>query len=85
VVLSPVNEDALAVLKDERFGKDKVKAQTSEQRNKQPRMPSMFKPLTQHIRDLHAPGHARLRGLVQKAFMPRLIENVRERIQGVER
>ncbi len=39
--------------------------------------------LTQNMLDLDAPDHTRLRGLVQKAFMPRLIENMRERIQAL--
>lgn len=76
-------EDVLAVLKDERFGKDRLRAKTSEQIKKQPWIPNMFKPLTRNMLDLDAPDHTRLRGLVQKAFMPRLIENMREGIQAL--
>jgi len=67
-------EDVLAVLKDERFGKDRLRAKTSEQVKKQPWMPNMFKPLTRNMLDVDAPDRTRLRGLVQKAFMPRLVE-----------
>jgi cytochrome P450 PksS len=76
-------DDVLAVLKDERLGKDRMKARTSEQLAKQPWMPGMFRPLTQNMLDMDAPDHVRLRGLVQKAFMPRFIENMRERIQAL--
>ena len=76
-------EDVLAVLKNERFGKDRLRAKTSEQIKKQPWMPNMFRPLTRNMLDLDAPDHTRLRGLVQKAFMPRLIENMGERIQAL--
>lgn len=76
-------EDVLAVLKDERFGKDRLRAKTSEQVKQQPWMPNMFKPLTRNMLDVDAPDHTRLRGLVQKAFMPRLVENMRVRIQAL--
>jgi cytochrome P450 len=76
-------EDVLAVLKDERFCKDGLRAKTSEQIKKQPWMPNMFKPLTRNMLDVDALDHTRLRGLVQKAFMPRLVENMRARIQAL--
>jgi cytochrome P450 len=76
-------EDVHVVLKDERFGKDTLRAKTAEQIKKQPWVPNMFKPLTRNMLDVDAPDHTRLRGLVQKAFMPRLIENMRERIQAL--
>ena len=76
-------EDVLVVLKDERFGKDRLRAKTSEQVKKQPWMPNMFKPLTRNMLDVDAPDHTRLRGLVQKAFMPRLVENMRVRIEAL--
>ncbi|HEX6291983.1 MAG TPA: cytochrome P450 [Herpetosiphonaceae bacterium] len=73
-------DDVLAVLKDERFGKDRFKAMTQEQQAKMPWMPGMIKPLTQNMLDLDAPDHTRLRGLVHKAFTPRLIEQLRGRV-----
>jgi cytochrome P450 len=76
-------DDVLAVLKDERFGKDRLRAKSSEQIKKQPWMPRVFRPLTRNMLDMDAPDHTRLRGLVQKAFIPRLIENMRERIQAL--
>jgi cytochrome P450 len=72
-------DDALAVLKDERFVKDKLNATTPGAR--QPWVPAMFKPLTRNMLDLDPPDHTRLRALVHKAFTPRLVERMRERIE----
>jgi cytochrome P450 len=66
-------QDVVAVLKDDRLSKDKMNAQDL------PWIPGMFKPLMRNMLDLDAPDHTRLRGLVQKAFMPRLIENLGQR------
>ncbi len=70
-------EDVVALLKDDRFSKDRTKAHT------QPWMPRMFKPLMRNMLDLDAPDHTRLRGLVHKVFTARLIENLRQRIQDL--
>jgi cytochrome P450 len=72
-------DDALAALKDERFAKDKLNAMPPGA--KQPWVPGLFKPLTRNMLDLDAPDHTRLRALVHKAFTPRLVERMRERIQ----
>jgi cytochrome P450 len=74
-------EDVVMTLKDERFAKDKLNALTPEQATKQPWVPAMFKPLERNMLDLDAPDHTRLRALVHKAFTPRLIEQMHERIQ----
>lgn len=69
-------EDVLLVLKDERFANDWS-----------PRMPWLLlrfaRPLTRGMLNRDAPDHTRLRNLVHKAFTPRLIERLRERIQSV--
>ena len=70
-------EDVLSVLKDDRFRKDRTKAQA------QPWMPGMFKPLMRNMLDLDAPDHTRLRGLVHTVFTPRLVENLRGRVQSL--
>ncbi len=36
-----------------------------------------------HILDMEPPGHTRIRGLVQKAFTPSRVENLRLRIEGI--
>ena len=60
--------DVHAMLRDERFVKNPLNAQTPEQRGKEPWMPAFFRPLTRNMLDLDAPDHTRLRALVQQAF-----------------
>ena len=43
----------------------------------------MFKPLTRNMLDVDPPDHTRLRALVHKAFTPRLVERIRERIESL--
>jgi cytochrome P450 len=74
-------DDAVTALKDERLAKDKLNALTAAQLATQSWVPKMFKPLTRNMLDLDPPDHTRLRALVQKAFTPRMVEQVRERIQ----
>jgi cytochrome P450 PksS len=76
-------DDVAAVLRDERFAKDRVNALTPQQLAAQPWMPSFFKPLMRNMLDLDAPDHTRLRGLVSKAFTPRLVEQMRDRVQAL--
>src|SRR5262245_15169957 len=76
-------DDVVALMKDERFVKDKSRAFTPEQAARQPWIPKAVKPLERNMLDLDAPDHTRLRGLVHKAFTPRLIEGLRPRIQGL--
>ena len=69
-------DDVLRVLKDERFANDWS-----------PRMPWVLlrfaRPLTRGMLNRDPPDHTRLRTLVHKAFTPRLVERLRERIQSV--
>jgi cytochrome P450 len=74
-------DDVLSALKDERLGKDRFQAMTPEQQAKMPWVPDMVKPLMRNMLDLDAPDHTRLRALVHKAFTPRLIEQLRGRVQ----
>ncbi len=54
---------------------------TPDQMAREPWIPSMLKPLERNMLDVDAPEHTRLRGLVHMAFTPRLVENMRDRIQ----
>jgi cytochrome P450 PksS len=74
-------DDVVMVLKDERFVKDTTNALTPEQLAGQRWIRKVFKALKRNMLDLDAPDHPRLRALVQKAFTPRLIEQMRERVQ----
>jgi cytochrome P450 len=75
-------DDVFNVLKDEqRFPKDRSAAMSTDQLAKAPWTPAMFRPLSRTILDLDGAEHTRLRGLIHKAFTPRLIERMRERIQ----
>lgn len=74
-------QDVAAVLKDERFAKDRTNALSPDQIRKTPWMPGVFKALEKNMLDLDAPHHTRLRGLVHKVFTPRLVEQMRERVQ----
>jgi cytochrome P450 len=74
-------DDVVTVLKDDRFVKDKRKVMTPEQMAREPWIPKMIQPIERSMLDADAPEHTRLRGLVHMAFTPRLVENMRERIQ----
>jgi cytochrome P450 PksS len=76
-------EDALATLKSKQFAKDRPNVSADGQRVKQPWVPRVVRPLTRNMLDLDVPDHTRLRTLVQKAFTPRTIERMRERIQSL--
>jgi cytochrome P450 PksS len=76
-------DDVSAVLKDERFIKDKTKVLNREQAARQPRIPKMFLPLSRNMLDVDAPDHPRLRGLVHHAFTPRLVDAMRQRVQSL--
>jgi cytochrome P450 PksS len=76
-------DDVVALLKDERIIKQRRSAFTPEQAARQPWIPSAVKPLERNMLDLDPPDHTRLRGLVHKAFTPRLVEDLRGRVQQI--
>ena len=76
-------DDVAATLKDERLAKDVTNALLDEQQARQPWMPGFLKPLTRNMLDLDGTDHARLRALVHKAFTPRLVEQLRGRVQAL--
>ncbi len=76
-------DDVTQLLKDPRFAKSRYNAMTPEQLKKQPWMPAMFRSIERNMLDLDPPDHTRLRDLVHKAFTPRLIEQMRARVQSL--
>lgn len=76
--LTTTYEDALFVLRDPRLIKDrrKLSPQLYEQ---DPILASIF----QNMLTVDPPDHSRLRRLVSKAFTPRMIEQLRPRIQQI--
>ncbi|GHO71987.1 polyketide biosynthesis cytochrome P450 PksS [Ktedonobacter sp. SOSP1-52] len=76
--LTTTYEDALFVLKDPRFTKDRRKIST-QQHEQDPLIASIF----QNMLTVDQPDHSRLRRLVSKAFTPRMIEQLRQCIQQI--
>ncbi len=76
-------DDVAALLRDGRFVKEMKNARTQDELRREPWVPRMFRPLTRNMLDLDMPDHGRLRGIVQRAFTPRLIEEMTERIQAL--
>jgi cytochrome P450 PksS len=76
-------DDVALVLKDERFAKDRLNAMTPAQLTRLPWIPKVLEPITRTMLDRDPPDHTRLRGLVSKAFTPRLIEGMRGRVEAL--
>lgn len=80
-------DDCMSVLKnDEMIGKEFRKHLPAEVANNwgpPPDPNDVFEVINHHLLDLDPPDHTRLRGLVHKAFTPRVIENLRPRIQQI--
>ncbi len=68
-------DDVVRVLKDPRFSKDYIQAY--------PWIPPSIRAMFRNLLTIDPPDHTRLRSLVQRAFTPRLIDGLRERIHGV--
>src|SRR5579871_1932975 len=76
-------DDVNALLKDERLVKNVNSALSDEQIAKQPWMPDFIKLIGTNMLSQDDPVHARLRGIVHKAFTPRLIDDMRGRIETI--
>lgn len=76
-------DDVVGVLKDDRFVKDRLNALVPGQSDRQPWMPAFAKPLTRNMLDVDEPDHTRLRALVNRAFTPRRVEQIRDRIESL--
>jgi cytochrome P450 len=76
-------DDVALVLKDERFVKAAANALTPEQAGRQRWFRRMFKAMRRNMLNLDPPDHTRLRALVHLAFTPKLVEQMRGRIQAL--
>lgn len=68
---------------DKPIVKDRRNAMTPEELKKQPWVPGVFRTLESNLLTLDGADHRRLRGLVQQAFTPRILERVRVRVEQV--
>jgi cytochrome P450 len=76
------HSDVSGVLRDKRFGKDFVERTTRRYGPKIMEEP-IFRSMSHWMLQQDPPDHARLRGLVVKAFTARRVEDMRPRIQQV--
>jgi cytochrome P450 len=76
-------DDAALILKDERFIKNALTALTPAEAAAQPWFRKMFRTLKRNMLELDPPDHTRLRALVHKAFTPRLVEQMRQRVEAL--
>ncbi len=76
-------EDAVALLKDSRFVKDLRNISSLPQEQQTADVLHRFIAFRKDMLTADPPDHTRLRGLVSKAFTPRMIEQLRPRIEQV--
>ena len=75
-------EDAIAVLRDERFAKD-VRSARDPGDLRRPWMPRALQPLSHTMLDSDGAEHRRLRNLVRDTFAPRYVAELEPRVQQV--
>ena len=73
---------AAMLLDDERFVRDQRLALTEEELAERP-MPPAFELIDNHMLNRDGDDHRRLRRLVTKAFTPKMVEQLRPRIQAI--
>lgn len=76
-------DDVIAILRDPRFTLDTSKIEPAESESKENGQRYIPLAWTRHLLNTEPPDHTRLRALVSKAFTPRMIEQLRPRIQQI--
>lgn len=76
-------EDVVAILKDNRFVKNWRSTLSPERLAQLSPMSDVDRLLNYHMLNMDPPDHTRLRALVSKGFTPRIIEGLRDRVQGI--
>lgn len=77
-------EDCMSLLKDDRFGKDYLRRPGHEHLNRQAlAATNSASAINRHMLTVDPPDHTRLRGLVHKAFTPKMVRELGGRIQQI--
>lgn len=76
-------DDVLLTLKDPRFVKDVHSIEGAAELSKRPWMPGFLRAMESNMLDQDDPNHARLRGLVHRAFTPARIESMQTHIRAI--
>jgi cytochrome P450 PksS len=77
--------DVLGAVKDDRFVKDEKNIPSKKRAGGIAWRPEFIKVVELNMLGQDEPNHARLRGLVHKAFTPRLLEDLRPKIEQITR
>ena len=76
-------DDVLMVLKDPRMAKDVRGVAGAAELSKRPWMPAFLRAMESNMLDQDDPNHARLRGLVHRAFTPARVESMQAHISTI--
>jgi cytochrome P450 PksS len=77
-------DDALALLRDHKhFVKDARNTMTAAEQAALPVEPPMLSLLSRHMLNADVPNHTRLRGLVNKAFTTRMVEQMQGQMESI--
>lgn len=76
-------DDVVTVLTDERFTKDQWNVLSPRQRARQRWVRKVLNPFQWSLLDLDPPDHTRQRAVANRAFLPRRIEALRDRVEAL--
>ena len=75
-------DDVMAMLKDSRLSSNRIRAIASDlPKETQEKVTPLIDAISSFMLQSDPPSHTRMRGLVNKAFTPHMVENMRARIQ----